>query len=162
MSIDRIPLPRTDGALWLTSRNEIAPDPDAVLQWADHATTVVCLNPVGELEHRYPTYVEWLRRHLGAAAIWYPIGDFGAPSAAAARPVIRMITDRLEAGEGVVMHCALGQGRAGTMAACVLIALGLEADEAVRTVASNRAMAGPAGAGQWRLVDEFASLIKHE
>ena len=29
MSIDRIPLPRTVGALWLCGRNDVGPDPEA-------------------------------------------------------------------------------------------------------------------------------------
>ena len=114
MTIDRIPLPSTQGALWLCGRNDVGPDPEAVLAWAE-ASTVVCLNHVDELAMRYPEYVEWLRNNMGGRAIWYPIQNFHAPSARSVMPVVRMITDRLERGEGVLMHCAAGQGRAGTM-----------------------------------------------
>ena len=31
MTIDRIPLPRTDGALWLCGRNDVGPDPEAAM-----------------------------------------------------------------------------------------------------------------------------------
>ncbi len=156
MSIDRIPLPSTDGSLWLCGRVDIAPDPDATLAWADGATTVVCLNSVEELEVRFPGYVEWLKRNLGAKALWFPIGNFGAPGADTVLPFLRLITARLEAGEGVVMHCAAGQGRAGTMAVCVLIMLGASKDEALRTVASRRAFAGPGDYSQQALVDGVA------
>jgi protein-tyrosine phosphatase len=74
-------------------------------------------------------------------------------------PVVRMITERVEHGEGVVMHCAAGQGRAGTMAACVLMALGDSIAEAVRTVATNRVFAGPGSASQWSLVEGVAVLL---
>ena len=57
------------------------------------------------------------------------------------------------------MHCAGGQGRAGTMAACVLMALGQPADDAVRTVASHRVFAGPGNAAQWALVEGVAALL---
>jgi protein-tyrosine phosphatase len=159
MSIDRIPLPRTDGALWLCGRNDVGPDPEGAMAWADDATTIVCLNQIDELNMRYPDYVEWLRANIGGRAIWFPIENFHAPSARSVMPILRMITDRLEAGEGVVMHCAAGQGRAGTMAACVLMALGDSPADAVRTVASNRVFAGPGNANQWSLVEGVAGLL---
>jgi protein-tyrosine phosphatase len=159
VSIDRIPLPRTDGALWLCGRADIAPDPEAALRYADGATTVVCLTPVQELEGRYPAYVEWLRTNRLRRALWFPIRNFGAESADATMPFLRMVVDRLEAGDGVVMHCAMGQGRAGTMAVCLLMMLGATEDDALRTVARHRAFAGPADASQWALVDDIATAI---
>jgi protein-tyrosine phosphatase len=158
VTIDRIPLPRGGGALWLCGRNDVAPDPEAALAWAD-ASTIVCLNHVDELRTRYPDYVDWLRANMGSRAIWYPIQNFQAPSARSVMPVVHMITERLEHGEGVVMHCAAGQGRAGTMAACVLMALGDSIAEAVRTVATNRVFAGPGSASQWSLVEGVAALL---
>lgn len=159
MSIDRIPLPRPGGALWLCGRNDVGPDPEAALAWADGATTVVCLNSIDELEMRCADYVEWLRANRGGKAIWFPIENFNAPSARMVMPILRMITDRLERGEGVVMHCAAGQGRAGTMAVCVLMALGQTPSDAVHTVASNRVFAGPGSANQWALVEGVAALL---
>ena len=158
MSIDRIPLPSTAGALWLCGRNDVGPDPEAALAWAD-ASTIVCLNHIDELAMRFPDYVDWLRANMGGRAIWYPIQNFRAPSARSVMPVVRMISDRLERGEGVVMHCAAGQGRAGTMAACVLMALGESPADAVRTVASHRVFAGPGSAAQWALVEGVAALL---
>jgi protein-tyrosine phosphatase len=158
MTIDRIPLPRTAGALWLCGRKDVGPDPEAALAWAG-AATIVCLNHIDELAMRYPDYVAWLRRNIGGRAIWYPIANFHAPSARSVLPIVGMITDRLEQGEGVVMHCAAGQGRAGTIATCVLMALGDSATEAVRTVASNRVFAGPGSPAQWALVEGVAALL---
>jgi protein-tyrosine phosphatase len=159
VSIDRIPLPRSTGALWLCGRNDVAPDPEAALAWADSASTIVCLNPVGELEMRFPGYVDWLRTNRGGRAIWFPMENFSAPSARMVIPVLAMIRSRLEQGEGVVMHCAAGQGRAGTMAVCVLMALGQSAPDAVRTVAANRVFGGPGSASQWSLVEGVASEL---
>jgi protein-tyrosine phosphatase len=158
VSIDRVPLPRTTGALWLCARKDVAPDPGAALAWAQ-AATIVCLNHVDELAVRFPDYVAWLRSNMGTRAIWYPIQNFHAPSARSVMPVVRMITDRLERGEGVVMHCAAGQGRAGTMATCVLMALGASTADAVRTIATHRVFAGPASASQWALVEGVAALL---
>ena len=138
----------------------MAPDPQAVLTYADDASTIVCLNHVHELEQRYPWYVEWLRQHRGAEAIWFPITNFSAPSPRSVMPIVRTIVERLEAGEGVVMHCAAGQGRAGTMAVCVLVAMGESAEAAVRTVAAHRMFAGPGTANQWALVEGVADLVR--
>jgi protein-tyrosine phosphatase len=162
VSIDRIPLPRPKGNLWLCGRNDVGPDPEAALRWADEASTIVCLNHIDELSVRFPAYVEWLRANVGGRAIWFPIENFNAPSPRMVMPVLRTITDRLERGEGVVMHCAAGQGRAGTMAACVLIALGQSPSDAVRTVASHRVFAGPGSAGQWALVEGVAAQLAGE
>jgi protein-tyrosine phosphatase len=160
VSIDRIPLPRTDGKLWLCGRNDIALDPDAALAYADGATTAVCLLPVQELETRFACYVEWLRLNMPGRALWFPIRNFRAESADATTPFLKMIVDRLEAGEGVVMHCTHGQGRAGTMAVCVLMMLGASSDEALQTVAAHRFGAGPAGSAQWALVEDVASATR--
>lgn len=159
MSIDRIPLPSTPGRLWLGGRDDIAPDPEAALAWADGASTIVCLVPVQELQGRVPAYVDWLRAHVGGRALWYPVHNDDAPSAEYALPFLRMITARLEAGEGVVVHCTMGRGRAGTIATCVLMLLGASVDDALRTVAIHRPFAGPNCPGQWRLVGEISDRL---
>lgn len=158
MSVDRIPLPRTDGTLWLCSLRDVAHDPDGLLA-ATGASTVVCLNTRDELERRQPSYADWLRTNQPGRALWFPIRNFTAESADATLPFLRMVVDRLEAGEGVVMHCAMGQGRAGTMAVCLLMVLGATQDEALHTVASNRVFAGPGEASQWALVEDVARAI---
>lgn len=155
MSIDRIPLPRTEGALWLCGLRDLAAGPESVLSYAD-ASTIVCLNERDELERRLPDYADWLREHQPGRALWFPIRNFRAESAAATLPVLRMIADRLEAGQGVVMHCQMGQGRAGTMAVCLLMLLGASKDDALRTVASHRVFAGPGDGSQWDLVEDVA------
>ena len=155
MSVDRIPLPSADGTLWLCSLRDVAHDPEAMLAYTD-ASTIVCLNERSELERREPSYIDWLRTHQPGRALWFPIRNFRAESAAATMPFLRMIVDRLGAGEGVVMHCAMGQGRAGTMAVCLLMMLGATRAEALHTVATNRAFAGPGDSSQWALVDDVA------
>lgn len=159
MSIDRIPLPTTDGSLWLCAKRDIGPDPDAALARADGASLAVCLNPEGELVGSYPDYVAWLRANQPDRALWFPIRNFGAESADATMPLLDMIVDRLEAGEGVVMHCAMGQGRAGTMAACLLMRLGAGRDEALQTVAAHRVFAGPQDQSQWAMIDDVARAL---
>jgi len=155
MSIDRIPLPRTDGTLWLCGLRDIGDDPDAVLDFVG-ASTVVCLNPEGELLHRVPSYPDWLRANQPWRALWFPIRNMHAESAAATMPLLQLVIDRLERGEGVVMHCQMGQGRAGTMAVCLLMMLGATMDDALHAVAGHRVFAGPADGAQWALVEDVA------
>lgn len=158
MSIDRIPLPSTDGALHLCGLRDVGGDPDGVLAHLG-ASTVVCLNPQRELERRDPDYVPWLRANQGERALWFPIRNFDAESADATMPFLDLVVERLERGDRVLMHCALGQGRAGTMAVCLLVMLGAPLDEALRTVASHRTFAGPGDGSQWRLVEDVARAV---
>ena len=53
--------------------------------------------------------------------------------------LIRNVADRLREGKNVVVHCRGGLGRTGTVAACVLVALGNHsADEAIGAVRARR------------------------
>jgi len=158
VSIDRIPLPSTDGALYLCALRDVADDPEAVLRELG-ASTVVCLNQLDELLTRAPAYPDWLRANQPVRGLWFPIRNFRAESADATMPVLDMIAERLERGEGVVMHCAMGQGRAGTMAVCLLMRLGATQDDALRAVAANRSFAGPGDTSQWALVDDVARAL---
>ena len=158
MSIDRIPLPRTDGQLHLCGLRDVADAPAAAMLAAGGATTIVCLNQLDELERRHPSYAEWVRANKGGSVLWYPIRNFSAPPADHIVPFLNLIVARLDGGEGVVMHCAMGQGRAGTMAVCLLILLGATPEEALDTVARHRLYAGPGEPSQWRLVRGVAEL----
>lgn len=153
MSFDQIPLPRTDGSLWLCALRDVADDPDAALA-ALGATTLVCLNQRGELERRAPIYLDWIEANRDERSLWFPIRNFHAESADATTPLLQMVIDRLERGDRVIMHCALGQGRAGTMAVCLLMLLGSSRNEALGTVAAHRTFAGPGESSQWALVDD--------
>ena len=48
------------------------------------------------------------------------------------------------------------------MAVCLLMMLGASRDEALRTVAANRAFAGPRENSQWALVDDVARELGAE
>jgi len=69
----------------------------------------------------------------------FPIKDVSTPTdPAAAWHLARRAADEVRAGRHVVFHCRGGLGRAGTMAACVLVELGVEPAEAIRRVRSAR------------------------
>lgn len=153
--LDQVPLPATSGALWLCGKRVVGPDPEAALRRAE-ADTIVSFNERHELERDYPAYVDWLDAHKGARALWYPVPDLGAPLLADARVWVAELIDRLDAGEGLILHCAGGIGRAPTMGTCVLVSLGMRPEDALALVAASRPMAGPEAGSQRALVDAFA------
>ena len=55
--------------------------------------------------------------------------------AAMLRDVVRAVVDELRSGRGVVVHCAGGTGRTGTVIACALAALGMPQDEVLKYMA---------------------------
>ena len=154
--IDPVPLPIDSGALSLCGKHAIGPDHAGALERAG-ATTVVCLVEAHELDDRYPEYLAWLHEHRGHDAVWLPVHDLHAPSLDRALPFLDDLVVRLLRGEGLLMHCGAGIGRAGTMATCLLVELGVPAQEALALVAASRPMAGPEVGSQLDLVNELAA-----
>jgi protein-tyrosine phosphatase len=152
--IDEVPVPA--GRLWLCGKHLIGPDAEAALARVG-ADAVVCLSERHELEERYPGYVEWLVLNAGRRAVWYPIPDLHAPAFERSMALVSEVVARLRAGDGLVMHCGAGIGRAGTIAVCVLVALGESLDTARAAVASSRPSAGPEVGAQQALVERFAA-----
>lgn len=71
----------------------------------------------------------------------FPIEDFGVPapeSLPAWRVIQHEVLARLRAGEGVLLHCAAGLGRTGTMTATLLKALGDDSETAILRVRQAR------------------------
>jgi protein-tyrosine phosphatase len=142
----------------LSGKHAVGPDPVAALARVG-ADTIVCLTELRELADRYPQYVEWLEVEHGRRAIRFPIADLHAPPLVAMETLIAQLRQRLDAGEGVVVHCGAGIGRAGTVATCLLMSLGVARDEALGTVAMHRPMGGPEVGAQRELVDELAQRL---
>lgn len=80
---------------------------------------------------------EWLAA-AGLDGLHVPIVDFTAPTLDQIRTIIAAIDDYRAAGSPVVVHCAGGKGRTGTILACALIARGMAAPEALATVRAAR------------------------
>jgi protein-tyrosine phosphatase len=66
------------------------------------------------------------------------IRDGDVPERSGAERLVSGILAHLEAGRTIVVHCRGGLGRAGTIAACVLVALGAEARAAMERVRAAR------------------------
>jgi protein-tyrosine phosphatase len=150
--VDEVPLPAgIRGRLWLCGKQFIAPDPEAALAQVG-ATTAVCLSEPAELIQRYPDYVDWLGAHQPVRALWWPIPDLHAPDVESALDLLNQLRSRLEGGQTLLLHCGAGIGRAGTIAAGLLITLGSSPEEAVAHVAAHRPMAGPEAGAQTELL----------
>ena len=153
---DEVPVPGADGRLWLCGKHFVGPDADEALRTVG-ATTIVCLNERSELRERYPEYVRWLDDNQPERAVWHPIPDLHAPEVEAAAELLAELRRRLEAGEGLLLHCGAGIGRAGTIAAGLLVAMGSTVDEATEIVAAHRPMAGPEAGVQADLLRGLAA-----
>jgi protein-tyrosine phosphatase len=145
------------GTLWLSSM------PGRLEPWASFLGEarqaglqhVVCLTPLHEVRSLSPDY------HAAITAGTLPfhwtsveMRNFGIALTgdAFSLEVVRIAT-ALRQGDSVLLHCAAGIGRTGTTAACVLKALGLDRQEALRSV--QRAGSNPESAEQTGLIDRF-------
>jgi hypothetical protein len=150
--LDPVMVPEV-GTLWLCGKHLIAPDPVAVLDDSG-AGAVWCLNHEHELVDRYPGYVSWLR--ADERARWAPIHDLGVAPVEQMRSTVSGVIDDLGVHGAVVVHCAAGMGRAGTIAVLTLMTAGLSASEARRMVAESRPGAGPESGAQADLVENWS------
>ena len=156
--IDRVPVPDAPGELWLCGKHLIGPDVEAAVARVD-ADVVLCLNERHELEARYPDYIAWLR--TDPRAWWVPVPDLHAPPLDAAGALVDGLVAHLDAGRTVLTHCGAGIGRAGTVAAAVLIARGATVADAVALVSASRPGAGPEAGAQQELLRAIAGAQRN-
>lgn len=148
-------VPSTPGRLWLCGKHFVGPDPEAALAEVG-ADLVVCLTERHELASRYPSYVAWLDANAGTRALWHPIPDLHAPGLGEALPILGELQLHLANGRVLLLHCGAGIGRAGTVAAALLLLAGTSLDDALEVVATSRPMAGPEAGAQSELLASLA------
>ncbi|MEM9203343.1 MAG: tyrosine-protein phosphatase [Actinomycetota bacterium] len=159
--VHQVPLGGVSGALMLCGLDAIGPDPEALL---DHvgAQTVVCLQTDAEISRRFPDYLAWLRLPAPAEVMRAPIEDHLVIDDRDMASLVRAIVRRLGRGEGVVVHCGAGWGRAGLVAALVLVAYGSGVDDALARVRAARPAAGPQSVDQNDQLTRLAAVLHAE
>lgn len=146
MQIDWLPdqLLKTQGRLGLTHMpgSKADRDQDLLGLKTKGVDTLVCLQKPHEFQQIHPPERIEERRaaveRQGMTFVHQAIGDFSTPTVEQALDLVTLINRDLAAGAQVVTHCFAGLGRAGTIAACVLVTYGHEAEVAVELVRRYR------------------------
>ena len=155
----RVELPdAVPGRLYLhrmPGRNESLEDTWAAIEAAG-VSCIVCLTGEAEIAEKSPEYARAVAQGtVPCERVAFPIADYGVPrDEAALGGLAERTAERLRAGERILVHCAIGHGRTGTFATCVVLALGVELGEARGLV--RRAEAEPETPAQGALVERFA------
>ena len=103
---------------------------------------IVCLAGSEEVRAKSPSYAAAFDAKTVPCSVGpFPIPDFGIPGDPEAFwSLASKIATQLNAGGRVLIHCGAGIGRTGTLATCVLLALGhpsVKAQQAVSTAGSH-------------------------
>jgi len=124
------------------------------------AHALVCLLQDSEFEDlQIPDYFEACRKY-GLFVERLPIQDGSVPtSLSETASLIARIVRRANDGETVVIHCRGGLGRAGTIGACALVALGKTPDEALDVVREARGANAPENEEQRAFVRAFSQWM---
>lgn len=118
--------------------------------------TLVCLLPDDELDWLGVPDLPAQAASQGFTVRQEPVIDQRAPRWSESCALVEWIGARLTEGAKVVVHCRGGIGRAGTMAACVLVDQGRSADAAVAAVRAARDARAIETAEQFQFVQRYA------
>ncbi len=115
---------------------------------------VVCLAEPEEIRGKSPAYATALEAQAVPCPVEsFPVADFGVPDDREAFwALASSLGNRLTGGERLMIHCGAGIGRTGTLATCVLLALGeplARAEEAVSVAGSHPETAAQRALVSW-------------
>jgi hypothetical protein len=159
--IDELPLPQGPGRLLLCGKHYVGPDVRHV-RAAHHVDVIVCLTQRHEIDLRYSGYTAWLDASEGSDALWRPVPDLGVLSHSEMLRLIEEVDGLLQAGKTILLHCAAGIGRTGTVAVAVLMRQGMTADHARAHVAAHRSLAGPETGPQHAFIEQLAKSTSQD
>lgn len=116
---------------WIDDNLAMAPMPteDQIEDLAQTFKAVVTL-----IEDWQFGYDPQLWHNFGTAMLHLPVPDFGIPHLEELSEAVDWINREIAAGKKVLVHCLVGRGRSGTVAAAYLISKGFNADEAMQRV----------------------------
>jgi len=117
---------------------------------------ILSLAPLKEIDEKSPAYAEAIKsNHLPCEYTSYPITDSGIPKDRKEFALfVEDIASRLQNRKRLLIHCSGGIGRTGTMACCILIALGLPEEDAEGIV--RKAISRPETSEQRSFVHWYA------
>jgi protein-tyrosine phosphatase len=96
---------------------------------------IVCLAEDGDLARNGVEDYPREAKAAGFELVRFPIADYDTPpSAEAVDALLAAVLDGVRSGRHTVIHCRAGLGRTGTVVACCLVRLGLEAKRAIEEV----------------------------
>ena len=132
-----------------------------ILDWKDEGVDVI-VSLLEESEIPGLTQAERsLCEEVGVEFFSFPVRDKTVPDSADTLAVIaRRLADRIVAGKSVAIHCRAGIGRSTTLAACVLILLGVEGDIALDMIAAARGLEVPETEAQRQWVLSFSESAR--
>jgi protein-tyrosine phosphatase len=145
--------PRPRGGDWLE---------DEIKGWrAFGINTVVSLLTPDEEESLDLQHEEQFCRNDRLSFVSFPIVDRSVPvSQVEAMRLIERLDNELSQGKNVLVHCRQGVGRAGLIAASLLVARGTRPEDAMKRVSESRQLPVPETSRQvtW-ITDDFPSTL---
>jgi len=136
---------------------------DAILGWRSEGIDVV----VSLLEAQEAPGLTEAERQLcqefGIEFLSFPIRDKTVPAVLDAfSSIVRLLAARISTGQGVAIHCRAGIGRSTTVAACILITLGVDAEVALDMIAEARGVEVPETEAQRQWILGFRDTRRSE